>query len=337
MVRGIASGVYHFCTYFDRNYMAMGLTLYRSLLDHATPFTLYVLCFDDAAYDTLVRLGLENLRPVSLREFEEGDEALLTAKQERSRVEYYFTCTPSWPLYLLNRFPSIDRITYLDADLMFYSRPEPIFRELGDRSILIVSHRFPEHLRYNEIYGIYNVGLLAFRNDPSGRECLEWWRDRCLEWCFDRTEDGKFADQKYLDDWPERFHGVAVLQHKGAGLGPWNWMNYRIRSRDGETKVDGQPLIYYHFQSLKILTRRFFDTGIPAYGRMPAALRRSLYTRYVESVLDTERWVRGMIPSLELLSPRLQSRHYRWWTFLLRLLQGQMMMVPDPGAATRRK
>lgn len=327
-MRGLAGDVYHFCTYFDRNYMAMGLTLYRSLLEHATPFTLWVLCFDEVAYDILVRLGLENLRPVSLREFEAGDEALLGAKRDRSRVEYFFTCTPSWPLYLLNRFPAIDLITYLDADLMFYSSPEPIYRELGDRSVLIVGHRFPERLRHNEIYGIYNVGLLAFRNDRVGMECLKMWREQCLGWCFDRIEDGKFADQKYLDAWPERVQGVAVLQHEGAGLGPWNWMNYRLRDLGGSPTVNDRPLIFYHFQGLKFLSRRFFDTGVSVYGRMPKSIRRSLYTRYVESVMATERWARGTIPSIELLSPRFHSRHYRWYTFLHHLFQGQIMSVP---------
>jgi hypothetical protein len=298
-------------------------------MDHAGPFTLWVLCFDDTAHDVLSRLKLANLRPVSLQEFEEGDETLQNAKGNRSRVEYFFTCTPSWLLYLLNRHPEIERITYLDADLMFYSPPSPVFEELGDRSILIVGHRFPERLRHLEAsFGTYNVGLLAFRNDPNGKCCLRWWRDRCLEWCFDRPEKGRFADQKYLDDWPVRFEGVVVLQNKGAGLAPWNHMSYRVQIQDGKITVDDDTLIFFHFQGVRIINRRFFDPGVYRYGPMPLALRRGLYSRYVQSLFETENWMRSRLQDLDRISFRLYTRDYRLRTFLLRLLQGQIMLVP---------
>src|SRR5690242_19008166 len=111
----------HYCTYFDRGYLGCGLALYQSLTQrHVAPFILWVLCFDDFTYDVLSKLDQPNLKPVALADFERDDPALLQAKQNRSRVEYYFTCSPSWPLYLLNRYPDIDLITYLDADLYFF-------------------------------------------------------------------------------------------------------------------------------------------------------------------------------------------------------------------------
>jgi hypothetical protein len=318
-----------FCTYFDRNYLAQGLTLYRSLTDDAGSFTLWVLCFDEITHEVLSGLNLANVRPVSLQEFEGGDNALQEAKRNRSRVEYIFTCTPSWLLYLLNQHPEIKRITYLDADLMFYASPSPIFKELGDRSILIVGHRFSGRLRHLESqFGIYNVGLLAFRNDPPGKGCLQWWRDRCLEWCSDRPENGRFADQKYLDDWPTRFEGVVVVQNKGAGLAPWNHMNYTVRFQDDTITVDGDPLIFYHFQGVRMIGRRFFDPGVQRYGPMPSALRRRLYTPYVQSLLATEQWVRERLPSCDLISSQIYTRDYRLRTFLLRLVQGRIMVVP---------
>src|SRR5215472_3437793 len=223
----------HFCTYFDRHYLVRGLTLYRSLKRHAVPFTLSVLCFDDFTYSSLCKLNLPELRPVRLAEFEASDNALLATKATRSTVEFFFTSSPSWIRYTLDKLPSGQVMTYLDADLYFYSSPAPVFAELGNESILIIGHRFPPQLEHLQRYGNYNVGFLSFRNDANSAECLDWWRARCLEWCYDRCEDGRFADQKYLDEWPERFAQVVVAKHKGANLAPWNWAGYDVQVRDG--------------------------------------------------------------------------------------------------------
>jgi hypothetical protein len=321
----------HFCTYFDRNYLLQGLSLYRSLAAHAGDgFVLWVLCFDDGAYDVLMKLGIDNLRPVSLSELERGDEALQKAKRNRSPVEYYFTCSPSWPLYLLDRFPDIGMITYLDADLMFFSSPAPIYEEMGDNSVLIVGHRFPPHLRHLENRGIYNVGIVAFRNDERGRACLSWWRERCLEWCFERLEEGRYADQKYLDDWPARFPGVAVLQLKGAGLAPWNCMNYRLEVVDDKLTADGCPLVFYHFHGVKIINRWMYDPWVINYGEMPDVFRRWLYPRYFRLIQSTRLWLRERLPSLEPAFPALKSRYYSRLSFLKRLLKGNIAIDWEP-------
>ena len=150
-----------------------------------------------------MRLNLPNLIPIGLEEFEKDDEALRSAKENRSLVEYYFTCTPSLPLFILNRTDNkVDVVTYLDADLYFFASPEPLFVEMADASIVIIEHRYSPQLDHMRVLGIYNVGWLSFRRDPRALCCLQWWRERCLEWCHDRFENDRFADQKYLDDWP---------------------------------------------------------------------------------------------------------------------------------------
>lgn len=287
----------HYCTYFDKNYLIRGLTLYRSLIKYSTDFQLFVLCLDNETHDILHRLNQPDITPIKLQELETDVPELLKARNNRGLIEYYFTLTPVLPLYILEQNKDIGMITYLDADLFFYSNTEPIYDELGNNSILMIEHRFPTHLKHLEEYGIFNVQFLTFRNDTAGKECLAWWKDQCLNWCYDRLENGKFADQKYLDEWPKRFKKVTVLQHKGAGLAPWNWINYDIRINESHNKVfvDGQDLIFYHFHSLKLINNYLISHGLAYGGIMPVRLRRWFYRGYVDHLRKTSKWISNSI------------------------------------------
>jgi hypothetical protein len=290
--------MYYFCTYFDINYLSRGLALYESLDRHCSPFVLWILCMDDESYAALAKMTLPHARLISLAEFEEGDAALLEAKGNRSLIEYYFTCTPSLPLYVLKRCAEAEVVTYLDADLFFFSNPSPIFEEMGDGSILVIEHRFPAHLKELEERGIFNVGLLSFRRDEEGMACLTWWRDRCLEWCYDRYEDGRFADQKYLDLWPQLFPGLRVLQNKGAGLAPWNAGNYAITRDRDVVRVDADELIFYHFHGFHQAGRRTYDTGLERFDvRINSVIRRHIYRPYVQAVLRASQLAQAAGPT----------------------------------------
>jgi hypothetical protein len=187
-------------------------------------------------------------------------------------------------------------ITYLDADLFFFADPAPLFDEIGASSIAIIGHRFPPKQRHKETRGIYNVGWISFRRDENGLSCLDWWRDRCLEWCFDRVEEGRYADQKYLDDWPVRFENVTVLQHLGANLAPWNLANYNLRYNDSnEVMVDGQQLIFFHFHGLRRIAQFLYDPSWAREGVTPSVvLRRGIYAPYIQVLQE----VRGQLLSM---------------------------------------
>lgn len=282
--------VRHFCTYFDFNYSSLGLSLYESLRRHAPAFCLWVLCLDDEAHALLSRLNLPDLRLIRLAEFEEGDDALLAAKANRSLVEYYFTCTPSLPRYVLARDSSVDLVTYLDADVFFYANPERIFTEIGTASVAIVGHRFSHLLGHLEENGIYNVGWLTFRRDENGLACLQWWRERCLEWCYLRHEPGRYADQKYLDSWPWRFRNVKVLTQKGANLAMWNLANYEITCRQGRVYADDEPLVFFHFHGLRRPRKWIFNMSAPYYQVSPTRIiSHHIFIPFVGTLVRIER------------------------------------------------
>lgn len=256
---------YNFCTLFDSNYLSRGIALYRSLEKHCKNFHLFIFAFDSRSYKILKQLSFSNATIISLAEFE--DEKLLQVKPTRSIAEYCWTSTSSTILYVLENF-NVDNCTYVDADVFFYSSPEPIFQELGDKSILITEHRYSPQYNKELKAGKYCVQFVTFRNDENGLKALKWWRDRCLEWCYARYEDGKFGDQLYLDDWTERFQGVHVMQHLGGGLAAWNIQQYEFK-KSGE-KIIGIEIstgkefevIFYHFHYLK-----FFSDGKIELGR----------------------------------------------------------------------
>lgn len=285
--------MYHFCTYFDRNYLLRGLTLYRSLVATGCPFQLHVLALDDEVASLVERLALSNLHCFLLADLEQWAPALLTAKANRRLIEYYFTLTPQLPLFLFDRCPEIRLVTYLDADLFFYASPEPLFVELGERSILITPHRYPDHLKSHEVYGLFNVQYQSFRPDEAGLACLRRWRDQCLEWCYDRAEDGRYGDQKYLDEWPALYgERLVVLRHRGGGVAPWNWSSFPlVRGEEGVT-VGGDPLIFYHFHGVKLFNPYFISNGLLDWGVMPRPLLRWFYANYLRQLRATRNWLR---------------------------------------------
>ena len=242
--------MHNFCTLFDSNYLPRALVMYRSLEATGEDFTLYVVCFDDLAFEILEKLKLANLVTISLVDFE--SEGLLAVKKTRTAGEYCWTCTPHVIRYVLETY-KLEQVTYLDADLCFYEKPSLLLAEFeqADASVLITEHRYTPRHDQSATSGIYCVQFMTFNADERGLKVLQWWQDRCLEWCYARFEDGKFGDQKYLDDWPKRFEGVHVLQHLGGGVAPWNIQQYRIQELGNKLYVNEFLIVFYHFHAYK--------------------------------------------------------------------------------------
>jgi hypothetical protein len=142
--------------------------------------------------------------------------------------------------------------------------------------------------------GKYNVGLLVFRQADGGLACVRRWREQCLEWCYDRVEPTRFGDQKYLDDWPDRYEGVVILQHKGAGLRHASLGNYRYRHERGRVWVDDDPLIFYHFSLLRVITGWLYDPSVWVFSqRMDWVVRRYVYAPYARELRSAAKLVRS--------------------------------------------
>lgn len=270
----------HFVTLFDSGFLPIGLTLYHSLAQQATPFKLWVICMDEAVERQLRMLDCPDLQIIPLRELETAE--LLAVKPTRDRAEYCWTLTPFSPQAVFDRDDSVRRVTYVDADVFFFNDPQILLQELVDsgKHVLITEHAYAPEYDHTVASGRFCVQFVTFDRSPDARRVMHWWQQRCLEWCYRRAEDGKFGDQKYLDHWPSLFGpDVHILQATNQTLAPWN-VRYVAKLAAGE--IDP---VMYHFHGLRLHSGgvvrlvegyRIGHAGLMLYRRYLQALSRSI-------------------------------------------------------------
>ncbi|MHB1050020.1 MAG: glycosyl transferase [Bacteroidota bacterium] len=318
-----------YCTLFDSKYLSRGLAMYESLRAHTREFRLYIFAFDEITAAILKSFALEHVVVIELKDFEDPD--LLAVKPTRNPVEYCWTSTPSTIRYILATFKE-PHCTYIDADLYFFGDPAIIFSEMGTQSVMITEHRYTPRYDLSSFSGKYCVQYITFMNTPEGNRVLEWWRNACLEWCYAREEEGKFGDQKYLDDWPERFTGIHVLQHPGGGVAPWNAQQYALTK--GNISIDGTeiktgisfPLIFYHFHYLRYYERRSIDLGDYV---LTGQIQQTVYYPYLRHLDEIVRRLELIHPDIDWYGSRnMEKGLNRYIVMLKRLLKLQYNVFP---------
>jgi len=296
-----SSNTLHFCTLFDKNYMSRGLSMYQSLVASEPHFHLYIFAFDDTTATTLQTLQLDHVTVITLAAFE--DEELLRVKPTRSRGEYCWTCTSSTIWYCLHTF-NLANCTYVDADLFFYQSPRVLIDEMPtDKHVMITEHRYTSYYDQSTISGKYCVQFMYFDQHASSLQVLQHWRNQCLEWCYNRIEEGKFGDQKYLDTWTQHFSCVHELQHLGGGLAPWNIQQYQFQRNKthqliGTTNASKKSFeaIFYHFHGFK-----FYDNGKFVYApntyRINHSIEQLFYLPYITALQNAQALLSKTDPS----------------------------------------
>ena len=275
----------YYCTLFDSTYLTRGLSMYRSLVNVGEDFHLYIYAFDKLTRDIFKELNLPRVTVISLEEFETPE--LLEVKPTRTKGEYCWTCTAATILHALDTF-NLPEVTYVDSDLLFFDKPSIILKEFrdSDKDVMITRHNYTPEYDQTATSGVYCVQFMTFKDNPNSRHVLNWWKDRCIEWCYAKLEENKFGDQKYLDDWTERFQGIHVMQNKEAGLAPWNIQQYHVE--EGPI-VNGKQAIFYHYHGFKWIRdheKQWFLLA-PGLYRLNENVRNYIYAPYATALTNS--------------------------------------------------
>lgn len=285
----------HYCCYFDHRYLPRGIVMMRSIRAFNPNSHFFILALDEKCERLLNELGSDAVTVIPLRELEAADPELAAVKTTRTLIEYYFTCSPCFPNYVFAKHGrDIAMLSYVDADTLFFADPEIVFEEIGDASVAITPHRFSPERASLVRYGRFNVGWISWRNDAVGRRCLADYRADCLAWCHDRIDGDRYADQKYLDQWPSRYPGrVKELDHPGVNAAAWNINNHVLSEVDGVFLLDDRRLVFWHYHGLKELEGGSWAHSLDdsTRARHPMLLDR-IYKGYAAQLVTTEQALR---------------------------------------------
>lgn len=263
----------HFVTLFNSKYLPQGLSLLSSMEKNVINFRLWILCIDDEAYQILKELNYEHVNPLKLSDFETED--LLTAKKNRTFTEYCWTLTPFTFDFVYKCDNTIKRLTYIDADMYFFNDTRQIFTnfEKSNKSILITKHNYSPFYDQSNFSGKFCVQFLTI-DFEFGEKVRKDWELKCLDWCYNRFENGKFGDQKYLDRWPIDFKElVYIVDQKDLFLAPWNALQFST-----------DEIVAFHFHGLKILNNHKINIGNYL---IPISTYQYIYKEYLDSIFDS--------------------------------------------------
>jgi hypothetical protein len=93
-------------------------------------------------------------------------------------------------------------------------------------------------------------------------------------------------------------HSTAhIVQHPGVGIAPWNFSQYQFDHFDnGSIRVNGAPLIFYHFHQLQILENEKFDRLSNVY-RVDGIEPKLVYEIYENALIVALNKIRMVSPN----------------------------------------
>lgn len=289
---------YHLSMILSESNLFKLIPMYVSLENCCSDFKLFILCMNDSVYNILNKIGFKNIILVQLKDIEENNHDLLIAKSNRIFHEYCWTLKPIFLYYVINKYGDAKYYAHVDADLFFYSNLDYIFNENSEASIFLIDHRNSDEFKhYYELSGLYNTGFVGFKNNDEARVAVKLWGDRCLKKCtveYD-TVNKTFGDQRYVEDWPNIFQNVHIVNSIGANAALWNIKNYKAYKKNNIVYLDESPLLFYHFSGIIILGEREFDL-CPYYHIEDENLINYIYDPYIRWLSESIKNVKKEFP-----------------------------------------
>jgi len=303
----------HYLTIFDRNYLVPAFAQY-SQIRRVSNSQIHFYTLDDEAAEQLRWLELDGATVRAPRDYIPED--IWARRGNWSKGAFAFMNKAVALEHLMDTDESAHWGVYFDVDVGVFDDPQVLINSLTpDISVQLTPHRFtPEFEHFERDAGRFNAGYVAFRNSRSGRQALGHWRELCFEWCHDVVDAERFGDQKYLERLAEKYPSVSVCSHPGANAAPWNIADKNLSLIDGRPQVEGEPLVFYHFQGLKQYNRQLIHLYASRDMIVSNKLLEYIYRPYINSLIKSADYLQQQLGVLPVYAKRtLKFRIYEFF------------------------
>lgn len=162
--------------------------------------------------------------------------------------------------YFFRSSPRPDSVIYFDPDIIVFQPLTRLAASLETNSLVVTPHTIaptPDWETPNEQHhlntGIFNLGFIGLRNDPTARQFVAWWQKRLTYECRIDLCEGLFVDQQWVNFAPIYHDNVLIEKHKGYNVAYWNIHERLLAEQDGNWVVedpdggDAVPLQFFHY------------------------------------------------------------------------------------------
>lgn len=290
-----------FVTYFSKEFMIQGTVAIESFVKFHRESSGFVICLDSTTSFYLKSKNYpQRITIIDLEELSKINSIFRDFMNSRTYLESIISIKPHIIEEFLGKVDEDTYMVYFDADLFFFNSMLNLEEFMVGFEVLLSEHLFPIKMKESIKFGRFNGGLIIFRNSKISKDLLGRWRDLCTEWCKLELLENRFADQKYLDRFPEN-GGVTALGHPGMNNGQYYFQdkrNFELLIRQRRIKLEGVPIICFHFHGIRILSKGVI-TGFNRYGRPKSYLwvLYGIYLPYIKKIGLESKLVRSKFPS----------------------------------------
>jgi hypothetical protein len=320
------------CTIIAKNYLASARTLcetYRSLHPDDRCFVLVVDEHKDSFDPAKENFELIDVERLAIPDFYPKFAFKYNITELSTAVKPYL-------LELLLREMGVDKLLYIDPDIMVLQKLDGLYAALDRSDIVLTPHidaDFPEDGRLPDDSGImstglFNLGFIGVNSSENTHKFLKWWQGKLYNKCVIDYAAGYFVDQKFLDIAQFFFDRIHIEKDTGYNVAPHNLHSRFLSAENGVWLCNGKPLYFYHFcgyiysnptcvsKYYSYKSRYNFDNRpdlVPLYSHYRDRLRANGHEltsqwQYTYGYFDTGEWIIDPLRKQYRKSLEMQSR-----------------------------